>query len=180
MDDDASVPGPAPDEQGLYTPDPDEPAGVAELDDDRARREWRAYQLAVREGQSITYVAEALGVSRTTAWRMVQKGKARAQLHATVQQEEIKQVQLAQLAAMRAWLYADARALGTDALKVVPVLLDVLKTEAKIAGSLAPTAHTVTAYPGPDPRAIAEIEATFRSVIPAPPEADDQTGTDHD
>jgi hypothetical protein len=64
---------------------------------------------------------------------------------------------------MRAWLYSDASVDGGKALDYVPVLLQVLDREIRIAGTAAPAQHSITSqhYIGPKPEEIAEIQATY-------------------
>lgn len=147
---------------GTFDPARDEPAEVAALDTPRSLKVARAWKLHVADGHPITYVAQALGVSRDTAWRMANEGRAQAALIPWLEREQVKLGQQVQLRAMRAWLYSDAETTGGSALEYVPVLLKVLDAEMRVVGTAAPIRVDGASSASPDPATIAAIEATMQ------------------
>lgn len=145
----------------VFEPAPDEPSQVAELDTSRSAKVAKAWWLIEHQGMSFEAAAKELNVSKNTAWRMCNEGRAQVALLPWLKREDMRTSQLIQLRAMRSWLYADAAAEGGKALDYVPVLLKVMEREQSIGGTTAPIEHLVRGSIGPDPEFIAALEATM-------------------
>ena len=151
------------DDQGeVFEPLPDEPAEVELLDTNRSRRVAKAWKLHVRDGYSIGETARRLNVSRNTAWRMAQEGKAQVALLPWLQREELRHTQKAALRSMYAWLMQDAEAESGRAMEYVPILLKVLAEARAVDLHGMPVEHLIKGRIGPDPEFIAALEATMQ------------------
>jgi len=150
---------PEPDE--TFEPEPDEAPEVAALDSPRAEKVARAYLLHCVQGESITFTAEALKVSRATAWRMAKEGEAQA---AFLQQAPAAvALTLADATRwVRGGLAAERDTLGGRWLDYAPVLLKAIEQEGRIRGAYAPNRVAVQGQlggPTPDPETIAALTA---------------------
>lgn len=144
------------------------PAPVADLDRTdkagaRARRIAESYRLYELEGNKLEDVANVLGVSIATAWRDVQEAKAQIALLPWLDKEDARTAARMRLRAMRAWAYSDASATGGKALEYIPLLLKIEEREARLMGLDAPSRIDLNGPggPRPDPKIIAEIQATL-------------------
>jgi len=148
-------------------PEADEPPGVAALDDTIHARRAKAYHLHFVQHQTITYTAEALGCSRSTAWRLARQGQQQAAFLRS-SDEQVKQA----LADAAGWLVgalaAERDAVGGRALDYAPVILKALKFEADIRGALAIKAAIISGQVGvaPDPDTVAALQALFETKGP--------------
>jgi hypothetical protein len=141
-------------------PDPDEPVEVAQLDSPRHEKVARAYLLHIVQRQTIDYTAQALGVSRATAWRMAKQGEAQAAFLRSTD-EQVRNA----LADGAGWLIgalaAERETLGGRWLDYAPEIRKTFELEAKIRGALAAQQVAIQGRvgTGPDPDTVAALQA---------------------
>ncbi len=139
---------------------PDESVEVAQLDSPRHEKVARAYLLHKVQHQTIEYTAQALGVSRATAWRMANQGEAQAAFLRNTD-EQVRHA----LADGAGWLVgalaAEQATLGGRWVEYAPVILKALKFEAEIRGALATKQVAIQGRVGvsPDPDTVAALQA---------------------
>jgi len=120
-----------------------------------------------QEGRPVRYIAEALGVPKSTAADWVKAGREAEEYIGLLDRAETRLRHSVTLRACQAWLVEEFTGGGSRAVEMVPVLVRVLEREAKLLGLDAPTRVAVSddrEPPAIDPKLVAEVrEATART-----------------
>lgn len=135
-----------------------------EQEDEHARLVARAWEMSANESRGVRYIGEKLGVAPSTAARYVNEGRIAEQYIDLLDRAEARLRSATRLDAMTSWL-ADAYQNGGDAIKIVPVLLQIEARRAKLLGLDAPTQVQVNDQrePTPDPAIITAIREVTRA-----------------